>query len=190
MPEILTIPDFIELKKDKIQKRFEYFLESINKFKSKQLVKLAEALDLTLGSEKDAAMSLNSAYWFRFQRTFYPFVQSEAGEHTNIRYEKIISAIELTVIEQQPFKCSNQLESYRINAKFALYLSTCLLCAWETFNISKYEELVKTDIKVKQILVYHQTWLTNLDPQYEYPVFINAQFWDVFSELIKRSLIK
>lgn len=186
MTKSVNIDDFIALKEEKIIKRHDYLMRTLDIFKSKNTAIFNESLEYTLGDIADTALTLNSAYWLRFQSIFYPYVQAPDGGHTNIRYEKIISALELTVIEQQPFSLQNSINQFRINAKYALYLSTCFLCAWEKIDIIKYNSILESDKKIAEIIANHEKWLTNLDPQFEYPVFINAQFWDVYIELIKR----
>lgn len=190
MNKIINISDFIEAKKPKIDRRFEFFCDSLKQFVLMQKDFFNRDIKLISDDINSSAVSLNTAYWLRFQQIFYPYVQNGNGDKTNIRHEKIISAVELTIVEQQPLfvDANKSIENFRINGVYAFFVATALMCEWEKFDVVKYNNTLSTDKKLQEINTDHKTWLTNLDPLYDYPVFLNAQYWNVYIELIKKTI--
>lgn len=182
-------PDFFNEKEDKINNRFDEilkWLETYVKYSREYLNR-----NLQFRGEKtsyDVALAINTAYWKRYQKIFPDHVKKENGDSTNIRHEKILSGIELSIIDIQPFYSDNENDSLSINTDFALFTSINILRTWNDIPFKSYNDILEADKELQNFLDDHRTWLINLQTDLEYPVYLNSQVWALFIKILKIKL--
>jgi len=184
-----SLSEFYQDKEEKIFHRYEEILKCLIGFQ--YLYRELNELNIQFRDDQtaeDMALSINTAYWLRFEKTFNKFVRSKVGEVSNVEHYKIASGIELAIIDLQPFIADNDESTIRLNAEFAMFTSLSILRGWNGISYEQFSNTVACDIELQKFLDDHKVWLINLGINFEYPVYLNAQVWALFMKAIKNNI--
>ena len=184
-------PDFSNLNNDKVAKRFDDIVKWTQNFIDNYKISSNIDLNFRSGIEtiEEVATLLNTAYWKRMTMTLEGFLKSKTNNELVVHHTKIISGLELTIIDIQPFLLNDSDDTLLVNTEFALFVGLTILCAWNDFEVNNIIKLLEEDSELKEFWSDHQTWLINVKPEFEYPVFLNSQVWALFHKLITNSKI-
>jgi hypothetical protein len=130
----------------------------------------------------DAEEILNDWYWYKIEEGIYPFM--EKGNQGKINHSKIISGKELSIVAIQPIISEN---NRALNAELAWFIAWSILSGWNDYDTTKIN-LVQEDSDIQLFIKEHLTWLEKLAPEFEYPLFSNAQTWRVFQMFVSERL--
>lgn len=159
----------------KLAKRLAEFEQWIEEFS--RLHKLTHEWDLQYID--DAANVLNDWYWYRVKTDIH--TQMKKGNNGLLHHSKIISGTELAIVAIQPIQGvtgpNDKVSSVRkLNSELAWFISLTILKEWNDFDAKKLGEFFEND-SIKYAIEEHTLWLEKLDPEFEYPIFSNAQTW-------------
>jgi hypothetical protein len=200
------VEDILEEKKIK---RFEDIKVWLSKFQLISEKIWDNKIIYSEGSLDATARKLNTAYWFFLESTVRRYVKGKFEGETNLHHTKIISGLELVIIAQRPIISCSRKEPIPIlkkhqdwvgqdnlqsdfviqnNVFLAWFIGIAIMNSWNEFNPKKVDEICDNSEDVIKFIVEHLIWLINLKPDFEYPLFLNAQVWRLFSNYIKVQL--
>lgn len=107
-------------------------------------------------------------------------------KEAKVNISKIISGLELAIVNIKPLKVDGNLEATHIvNAHLAFFCAITFLTGWHEDrypNIIKWEQNVLEDLD--EFVNEHIKWLIMLNPQAQYPYMSNAQTWRILYLLL------